>query len=107
MCSDVDTADFAPAAIVVIVKVNAPASTVLGASIVAREGAYADSTYADPATHSPIINFFWMAEGRPGTYTVTVRHPDHQTWTQSDVVVKQGTCGGETVSLTAQLQKLP
>jgi hypothetical protein len=42
--------------------------------------------------------------GRAGTFTVTVSRTGYQTWTKTGVEVEQGTCGPETVQLTARLK---
>ena len=72
-------------------------------SVVARDGAYADSiaqpTYPAPVYGGPIP----LAYERKGTYTVTVRAAGYAPWVKTGVVVNGDQCHVVTVPLTARL----
>src|SRR5215210_6675103 len=75
------------------------ANVLPGASVVARDGAYADSVVAPP-----IVTAMGVGGNRPGTYTVTVRQSGYQVWSKSGLKVEDGACGVRTVDVTARLQ---
>jgi hypothetical protein len=72
-----------------------------GASVVARDGSYADSLVAPP-----IVTAMGVGGDRPGTYTVTVRQSGYQLWSKSSLKVRDGECGVQTVEVTARLQPI-
>lgn len=69
-------------------RTGAPAA--YGATVIARDGAYADtvqpSKYWSPETgHLAVL--IGVAENRPGTYDVTITHPEYQTWSREGIRV--------------------
>lgn len=77
-----------------------------GATLVLRDGQYADSVtgvYSGPSEFS--ASHIGAAMDRPGTYDVTVRKTGYRTWTLSQVAVALGECGVEGVTLVVSLQR--
>jgi hypothetical protein len=74
-----------------------------GVTIVATEGAYADSIVMPVYPADPYNGPVALAYERRGTYTVSVRANGYVTWTRSGVVVSGDQCHVTTVSLTARL----
>jgi hypothetical protein len=70
-----------------------------GATAVLRSGAFIESVVIPP--DAPYVS---LGMGRAGTFTVTVSRTGYQTWTKTGVEVEEGTCGPETVQLTARLK---
>jgi hypothetical protein len=70
---------------------------VAGATAIARDGAFVDST----------TDLNMIAGERAGTYSVTVRKTGYATWLRSGVNVTRDECHVKTVSLTAKLQPSP
>lgn len=62
------------------------ASIVRGATLVVRDGAYADSMRME-SDMPPVLA---AAAERPGIYEVLVRRPGYQTWTREGVRVRRG-----------------
>lgn len=109
-CGDEPTVCTAEAQFAVTVRVH-DASTgepaAFGATLVLRDGQYADSvtgTYPGPNTVS--ASLLGAAEERPGTYAVTVRKSGYQLWSRQNIVVVRGRCGVEGITLTAQLSRV-
>ena len=71
-----------------------------GARIVAKDGAYADTSRATASYDGP----YPLALERSGTYTVTVEQQGYRTWSQSGVSVSRDRCHVRTATLTARLQ---
>jgi hypothetical protein len=73
-----------------------------GATVVARDGAYADSTSvpANGANNTSV----GLAGERAGTYSITVRKAAYQTWSKSGVQVTKDVCHVIPVQVTAKLQ---
>ena len=71
-----------------------------GARSIARDGEFADTVPAQITgfPHS-------LAHERPGTYTLTVERANYATWTRTGVVVTDGRCHVNTVSIIARLQR--
>lgn len=69
--------------------------------VVAVDGAYADTVRASLLGSG----VYSLAYERPGTYDVTVTHPDYKTWHQSAVQVAADECHVRTVALLARLQR--
>ena len=88
-----------PQAFHVSAQDSSGANVLPGASVVARDGAHADSVVAPPA-----VTVMGVGGDRPGTYTVTVRQAGYQLWSQSGLKVRDGACGVRTVELLAHLQ---
>jgi hypothetical protein len=88
-------------AVMVEVRDAAGAPAAMGAWLVARDGAYADSATADVTTGNLEIG---VALERAGRYDVTVRKAGFKTWTRADVVVTRGLCNVRTAELTAVLE---
>jgi len=60
---------------------------------IVRDGSYSDS-----------LRFGGAAYERTGTYTVTIEADGYQTWTRSGIVVTDGECHVNGVSLLAELE---
>lgn len=85
------TAQFAIVVHVRDASTGAPAA--LGATLVVRDGVYADSatgTYSGPV--EPFATLLEAAQDRPGTYDVSVRKAAYQTWTRQGVRVEESSC---------------
>ena len=78
---------------------GAPAAA--GARLIAREGDYIE-TVDGPAVPDLIV--LGAAGERPGKYTVTVQKAGYQTWTRSNIWVRDGGCHVKTVQFEARLQ---
>jgi len=72
-------------------------------SIVARDGAYADSVTQATYPAAPFNGPVSLAYEHRGTYTVTVRADGYAPWQRSGVVVTGDQCHVATVSLLARL----
>ena len=68
------------------------------AVVVAHDGAYADTAYAEPGMRT-----VGVAYNRSGTYSVTVTAPGYAPWQRGPVVVLQGRCNVSTIPLAARL----
>ena len=68
------------------------------AIVIARDGAYADTAYAEPGMRT-----VGVAYNRAGTYSVTVIAPGYAPWQREPVVVLQGRCNVSTIPLAARL----
>ena len=79
------------------------ALTASGAKLVARAGAYVDSS-SFPAGRDDAHLF---GAYRPGVYTVTVTKPGYADWVKGNVAVTPTDCGVNRVDLTALLQPGP
>jgi hypothetical protein len=78
-----------------------------GAQLIARDGAYAD-TSAYPPNRPDLDNLPLVAAGeREGTYRVTVRTAGFVDWERSDIVVTSDECHVRPVALTARLKRAP
>ncbi len=88
-----------------VVDAATGASRADGATLVVREGAYADSMTGGPGS-PPVLA---AAPEREGTYEVTVRRAGYRDWTRSGVRVgRGGSCNGlRSALLTAELEPLP
>jgi hypothetical protein len=84
---------------------GAPAAS--GAQLIARDGAYAD-TSAFPPDRPDLDGQPLVAAGeRPGTYTVTVRKSGFMEWVRTGVVVTADECHVRPVDVAARLQRAP
>lgn len=87
--------------ILVGINDNEGNAAAIGASVIAREGAYVDSVRVAGTNNAVLVG---LANERPGTYTVTVRKPGYQVVTNEGVVVTQDRCHVRTVTLVVTLQ---
>ena len=71
------------------------------ASIIAREGAVADTSHETSIGDGP----FGLVYERAGTYTVTVEQTGYKVWTRAGVLVTRDVCHVKGVALTARLQR--
>jgi hypothetical protein len=78
---------------------NAPAG--MGARVIARDGAYADTGSVLGAEGSRA----GLAHEREGTYTVTVEKDGYRPWTRNGIRVTKDACHVRTVSVPALLQQ--
>jgi len=84
---------------------GAPAAS--GAELIAREGAYAD-TSRFPANRPDLDDLPLVGAGeRAGTYTVTVRKAGFVDWERDGIVVTADECHVRPVHLSARLQRTP
>ena len=81
------------------------AGTGSGATVIARDGAYTDSTTR--AANGSDVATFGLAGERAGTYAVTVRKAGYQSWLRSGIQVAKAECGVTPVAVTARLQPGP
>jgi len=73
-----------------------------GATVIARDGAYADSTVV-PASGANNTSV-GLAGERAGTYSITVRKAAYQTWSKTGVQVTKDVCHVIPVQVAAKLQ---
>lgn len=96
-------------------RTGAPAA--YGATMIVRDGSYAETVRGQEfisAEHKDRMEFLWAAENRPGTYDVTITHPEYQTWHREGIRVEESGDNNpfdssplpETVNLVAELQPL-
>jgi hypothetical protein len=81
---------------------SAPAA--YGATLVVRDGSYADSVtgqYQGP--DEQLALFLGAADGRPGTYDVSIRKDGYLTWSREHVVAAQGRCTVKGVTFDVRL----
>ncbi|HEX6749450.1 MAG TPA: hypothetical protein VF092_19295 [Longimicrobium sp.] len=91
--------DWIPPAVQVTVQDSLSGAVITpGATVVIRDGAYADSL-----TVPPPVETIGLGSGRVGTYEVTVRKSGYRNWVKAGVQAKDGTCGVQTVNLVARL----
>jgi hypothetical protein len=94
---------------------SAPAA--YDATVVARDGSYADTVIGRDIIYSGFKDedaTLWVADNRTGTYVVTITHPLYQTWRREGVRVRSSGANipflpkplPETLYLLAQLQPL-
>ena len=76
-----------------------------GATVVARDGSYADSVQF-PADPSSDRAGWYMVLNRPGLYTLSVRKSGYKDWTRNRIRVNSGYCGPERVNVFALLQRV-
>lgn len=62
-----------------------------------------DGTYSDSLRTVTLINNWWAAMERAGTYTATVDADGYLPWRQDGIVVTRGLCHVRKVSVTARL----
>jgi len=74
-----------------------------GATVIARDGTYADSA-SRPANSTDTFPLPLAGE-RAGTYDVTVRESGYLDWTRKGVQVTRNECHVNTVAVTAKLQR--
>ena len=99
------TAIALPALDVTVLDSLTEAPLASGARVIARDGAYADTSVTAPAGSSgPELAVQGLAYERAGRYSVTVERAGYQPWRRDGVVVRRGSCHVETVRLTALLQ---
>jgi hypothetical protein len=72
-----------------------------GATLVLRDGAYADSV-----TAPPIMTSVGLGPNRAGTFSLTVRQTGYQSWTKTAIKAEEGQCGVQTVPVVARLKPL-
>ena len=93
---------YIPSALQVTVQDSVTGANVTpGATLVLRDGAYADSV-----TAPPIVSAVGLGPNRAGTFTLTVRQSGYQTWTKTGIEVEEGQCGARTVDVVARLKPL-
>jgi len=78
------------------------APTGSGATVVARDGAYTDSSTR--AANGSAAAPFALAGERSGTYSLTVRKSGYTDWLKSGIQVKKAVCGVTPVVVLAKLQ---
>jgi hypothetical protein len=105
-CDGISAPEFCPAIVPVSVRVTVQdsvtgANVTPGSTLILRNAASVDSVVAPG---EPALTAMGVGEGRTGTFTLTVRRAGYQPWTKTDVKVEDGTCGAETVDVTARLK---
>ncbi|MEX2110174.1 MAG: hypothetical protein WD802_06205 [Gemmatimonadaceae bacterium] len=71
-----------------------------GSTIIARDGAYADTAEITGVVDGP----YGLAYERAGTYTVTVDQQGYRQWSRAGISVTKDECHVRGVSITARLQ---
>ena len=93
-----------PAIVVEVVDSVTNAFIAQGASGVVRDGVFQANLHAGNIAPGGELAALEGAEGRPGTYAVTITKPGYRDWTMTNVRVNNGRCGVETRLLRARLQ---
>ncbi len=103
---DVACTDEARPGLAVTVRDSATGAAVppAGTTVVAREGAYADTARYGTAALAGAV--FSLAYERAGTYAVRVERAGYRAWERTGVRVAAGACHVRTAGLTAALQPL-
>jgi hypothetical protein len=74
-------------------------------TLIVREGTYIDSV---PYRHSPLdsatIDYIDAANGRAGTYSVTIRREGSRVWTRTGVRAEIDGCDFDNAEFTVRLQ---
>ncbi len=96
--------DVRPAIIVQVRDAATQAPAASGATGTLRDGSYTDLMQADFGEAALELR---GGLERPGTYTVTVGKPGYQQWAQQGVRVRGGGCHVQTVTLQANLVRVP
>ncbi len=98
------TEEARPALMVALTDSISGANNFTGVSVVARDGAYADSvaqpTYPGLPYNGPVA----LAYERAGNYTITVRADGYVPWVRTAVAVTRDQCHVVTVGITARLK---
>ena len=95
----VDCPAIVPASVRVTVQDSVTGANVTpGATVVLHNGAVVESVVGPPGAGEVAVG-----GNRTGTFTVTVGQTGYQTWTKG-VKVEEGSCGAQTVLLTARLK---
>lgn len=88
-----------PALTVTLLDARSDEPLLVQALVVARDGAYADST----GSAEPVFPTYSLAYNRPGVYTVSVAALGYQPWQGGPFVVNKGQCNVTTIPLAAHL----
>jgi hypothetical protein len=78
------------------------------AEAVITDGSYRDTLRRGVITQvEPTLIVKTLVGGfeRPGTYDVSIEHPNYQSWTRSGVEVPSGKCGPDTQQVEASLRE--
>jgi len=78
------------------------------AEAVIKDGEYQDTLRHGTVTQSEpalIVKTLEGGFGRPGTYDLSIEHPDYQSWTLRGVEAPSTECGVETQNLEAGLRE--
>lgn len=75
-----------------------------GATVLARDGNYADSVQIPVGPNLDDLHPL-LGLGRPGLYALSVRKAGYRDWTRSGIRVKSGNCGPERVTVAVLLQR--
>ncbi len=93
--------DISRPALQVFVRDSLSGSVVGGALVVASEGSYRDSALTRAQDGAA-----FLANGRPGLYTIVVSGDQHLAWQSATAVpVAAGSCGPAAVTVDALLQR--
>jgi hypothetical protein len=84
----------------VVVQDSLSGAVVAGATVVAHDGTYRDSTMTRAQD-----GYAFLANGRPGLYTITVSGEQYHEWNSAAVPVAAGPCGPVPVTLHVSLQR--
>ncbi len=102
VCTD----NVVPALSVYVRDSTSGASVVLGATVIARSGAYIDSVTVDTVGRPPADFPVGLASEHAGDFDVMARQTGYREWSKENVRVTTGECHVQTVTLTALLQPL-
>jgi hypothetical protein len=75
-----------------------------GATVVARDGAYRDSVTRVVSDAASNAFGFTLANGRSGTYELTVRRDGYAEWRRTIVATTSDACGPTGTNVLARLQ---
>lgn len=95
------TTEARPAISVEVLDASTGASAAAGATLIARDGAFADTVVVPD---HPGIRSVGVAHERPGVYTVLVRKEGYYEWSREGVRVRDAECHVRTVELEARLE---
>ena len=89
---------------VIIADSNSGSGSASGATVVARDGSYADSVQIPVGPNLDDLHPR-LGLGRAGRYTLSVRKVGYKDWTRSGIRVTSGNCGPVRVDVTVLLQR--
>lgn len=96
------TTSVEPGIVLELYDAQTTAPITAGAEAELRDGAYIE-VLAQSAEEGEASNEMPGAWERPGTYDITVEHPDYAIWTREDVLIRAGQCHVITRTIRADL----
>lgn len=112
-CGMSSETSFVPAIVVEIYDARTGEPAAYGATVIARDGSYADTVKGSDFAHPGGQISVFVADDRPGTYDVTVTKPGYEIWRRENIRVREVEGDGffaptrpDQVQLAARLEPL-